>query len=76
MVIHIYAFAPAGLHDEIEMTLAPRRWPVSEEGTKPPVLFLYVRIGSESEDSRKNGTVYRSTTGQLEKVSLFILKTA
>ena len=52
-VIHSTPFVPAGSNDEIEITLVPRRWPVSEEGTKRPEQGFCVR--SDSGDySRKN----------------------
>ena len=43
-VISQYAFVPAGPNDEIEITLMPRRWTVSIDGTKPPEQVFFCEI--------------------------------
>ena len=45
--LHQKTFGPAGSNEEIELSLVPRRWSVSKEGTS-----FHVKCGCESEDSR------------------------
>ena len=47
-----HAFVPAGSHDEIDISLVPRRWPVSEEGAKPPEPGFCVKSGSSDSTER------------------------
>ena len=44
-----YAFVQVGSNDETEITLVPRRWPASEESTKPPEPGVGMRSDSDDD---------------------------